>query len=273
MENKAALIHRIERMKPEFSPSELRVAEYILERQTMEPTASVKDIAAAAGVSEATVTRFCKRIGLKGFSRLREIMSAYAVTIAPNPVVAIEPGDSLDDIIAKTFEVFRTTLEDTRATLAPDRVMAAAKCIAEARRVEFFANGVSNYLARHAAVRLMALGVPCGTHDLHVAQLASARMLQETDVAFMVTHSGENPDILRLTSIAMEQKATIIALTGNRRSRMAKRADIALVTSERDLVQAPEAGPSRLSQLLGLETVVSAVTWYLKACGRSRLQT
>lgn len=264
MDEKVSLIRLIQRIEPEFTPSERRVARYILETQNLDGDASVRDVAAAAQVSEATVSRFCKRLGLKGFTQLREILSAFTVTVAPNPVVTIEDDDQLEDVIEKTFHTFRTTLEDTSRVLDPEELMRAAETIAQANRVEFFANGASGYMARHAAVRLMALGIPCTAHDLFVAQLASAKMLQPNDVAFMVTHSGENPDILRLASIAEEQRATVIVLTSNRRSRMAKRAGIKLVTAEWDLVPSAEAGPSRLSQFLGLEIVVSAVTWYLQ---------
>lgn len=268
VEEKISLINRIQRLDVEFTPSERRVARHILQRQSLEAEASVKDVAAAAQVSEASVTRFCKRVGLKGFSELKEILSTFTVMVAPNPVVAIEDDDDLDDVIAKTFQTFRTTLQDTKNTLDPDELMRAVRRIVEADKVEFFANGASGYMARHAAVRLMSLGIPCVGHDLYMAQLASAKMLGRNDVAFMVTHSGENPDVLRLASIAEEQRATVIVLTSNRRSRMAKRADIALITAEWDLVPAAEAGPSRLSQFLGLETVVSAVTWYLQTHGR-----
>lgn len=268
MDEKITLINRIQRVDPEFTPSERRVARYILQRQTVDAGATVKDLAAACQVSEATVNRFCKRVGLKGFAHLKEILSTYTVTVAPNPVVTIEQDDDLPAVVGKTFQVFRTTLEDTQNTLDAEELLRAARCIVEASKVEFFGNGASGYLARHAAVRLMALGIPCAAHDLYVAQLASARMLGPKDVAFMVTHSGENPDVLRLAAIAAEQRATVIVLTANRRSRMAKRADIALVTAEWSLVPAAEAGPSRLSQLVGLETVVSAVTWYLQRYGR-----
>lgn len=264
MDEKISLINLIQRIEPEFTPSEKRVASYILKRQNLDSDASVRDIAAAAQVSEATVTRFCKRLGLKGFTQLREVLSSFTVTVAPHPVVAIEEGDDLEDVMDKTFHTFRTTLEDTSRVLDPKELLRAAGAIVEADRVEFFANGASGFMARHAAVRLMSLDIPCTAHDLFVAQLASAKMLRRNDVAFMVTHSGENPDILRLTSIAEEQRATVIVLTSNRRSRMAKRADITLVTAEWDLVPAAEAGPSRLSQFLGLELVVSAVNWYLQ---------
>lgn len=268
MDDKIRLINRIQRVDPEFTPSERRVARYILQRQSIDSDATIKDLARAAQVSEATVSRFCKRIGLKGFAQLKEDLAGFTVTVAPHPVVAIEDDDDLDDVIAKTFQTFRTTLDDTRHMLNPDELLRAATKIAEARKVEFFANGASGYMARHAAVRLMSLGIPCVASDLYMAQLASVKMLSEGDVAFMVTHSGENPDVLRLAALANEQRATVITLTSDRRSRMAKRADIALITAEWDLVPAAEAGPSRLSQFLGLEMVVSAVTWHLQTHGR-----
>jgi len=269
LDEKAALIRLIQRLEREFTPSERRVARYVLERRSLENDSSVRGVAEAAQVSEATVTRFCKRLGLKGFKELRNVLSAWTVDPASHLSVAIEADDDLHDVMEKTWQAFRATVEDTGRMLDPEELERAAAAIAGAGRVEFFAGGASGYLARHAAVRLMALGIPCTVHDVFVAQLASAKMLRPGDVAFLVSHSGENPDILRLTRTAEEHGATVIVLTSNRRSRLARRADITLVTTEWDLVPATEARPSRLSQFLGLEAVVNAVTWYLqtRACG------
>lgn len=267
MEEKARLLGRIQRLDREFTPSEKRLARYILQRQSIDPDAMARDVARAASVSEATVSRFCKRLGLKGFKQLKEDLGGFTVTVAPNPVVTIEEDDDLDDVVEKTLQAFSATLDETRLTLQPDQLLRAATAIVQAEKVEFFAKGASGYMARHAAVRLMSLGIPSVASDLFTAQLASARMLGRDDVAFVVTHSGENPDALRLAATAREKGATVIALTSARNSRMARQADIPLVTAEWDLLPAAEAGPSRLSQFIGLEMVVSAVTWYLQTHG------
>lgn len=55
MDEKTALINRIQRVDAAPAPSERRVARYILQRQSLDADVTVKDIAAACQVSEATV--------------------------------------------------------------------------------------------------------------------------------------------------------------------------------------------------------------------------
>ena len=253
----------IQRLEREFTPSERRVARYVLERRSLENDSSVRGVAEAAQVSEATVTRFCKRLGLKGFKELRNVLSAWTVDPASHLSVAIEADDDLHDVMENLAGLPGDGENRTCSIRKSSSGPAAA--IAGAGRVEVFAGGASG---QPCGGPPYGLGDPCRPRRV-CRPTCLGKMLRPGDVAFLVSTAGENPDILRLTRTAEEHGATVIVLTSNRRSRLARRADITLVTTEWDLVPATEAGPSRLSQFLGLEAVVNAVTWYLqtRACG------
>jgi hypothetical protein len=73
-------------------PSERKVGEFVLARPTIAAELTIADLAAEVGVSEPTVIRFCRAIGLKGFQdlkrkALRDIERRKSVT-APSTIKA-----------------------------------------------------------------------------------------------------------------------------------------------------------------------------------------
>ena len=58
-----------ERISAEYynlTPAEKKAADYVLSHQRKTQDMSITELAAASGVAEATVSRFCRRLGCKG---------------------------------------------------------------------------------------------------------------------------------------------------------------------------------------------------------------
>ena len=54
-----------------FFDSEKKIAKYIMHHTSEVVNMTVGELSQASGASEASVSRFCKRIGLKGFHHLK----------------------------------------------------------------------------------------------------------------------------------------------------------------------------------------------------------
>ena len=77
------LMMKIEACLPNMSHAETLVARYILEHPTEIIGLSITALAAQSGASEATVVRFCRRLGMQGYQELK-------VTLAQDVVFPIE---------------------------------------------------------------------------------------------------------------------------------------------------------------------------------------
>ena len=60
------LLSRIVRLRPTMHPAERRVADLVLSDMDFAVHARTTDIAARAGVSAASITRFCRTVGCGG---------------------------------------------------------------------------------------------------------------------------------------------------------------------------------------------------------------
>ena len=70
--SKADIINQIVSARCSLSASEIKLADYILNHYSdLHMTLLIRDLAANCGVSEATVSRFCRHIGYVGFNQFK----------------------------------------------------------------------------------------------------------------------------------------------------------------------------------------------------------
>ena len=94
----------IEQQRDRLSPSETRVADFILSEPNPISQMSVGELARRVGVSEPTVIRLCRRLGYKGF---RDFKDALLTRITPSNTVLhreISTSDSLQLAASKVLE-------------------------------------------------------------------------------------------------------------------------------------------------------------------------
>ena len=65
------ILEEIQKKMPGFTKSEKQVAEYILAHANAVIELSISEIAALTNTSDATIIRFCKRLGLNGVYQLK----------------------------------------------------------------------------------------------------------------------------------------------------------------------------------------------------------
>ena len=108
----AGTLIRLRGLYPSLKTALREVADVILNQPEMAIYASVNEVAAAATVSEATVMRFCRILGFKGFQ-------AFKIALARERVVPFarqhEAVGAEDDaaIIRKVFATNEAALKDT----------------------------------------------------------------------------------------------------------------------------------------------------------------
>ncbi len=111
-----------ERISAEYynlTTAEKKAADYVLSHQRKAQDMSITELAAASGVAEATVSRFCRRLGCKGYNAFR---LAIANSIAqrpeqPNPLSGeVLDDDSFSDVCKKLlYREYQRYDADTRA--------------------------------------------------------------------------------------------------------------------------------------------------------------
>jgi RpiR family transcriptional regulator, carbohydrate utilization regulator len=208
----AQILKRITALRPSLSPAEARVADAVLAAPAWIVQSALSAVAARARVSDPTVIRFCRSLGLDGYQTFRLRLAHSLGSGASFLHGDVDRNDSVADLAAKVFERAARTLRDVSGQLAPDRLEAAIALLAAARRIEFYGLGSSGIVAADARHKFFRLGLQAVAYaDAHVHGMA-ATMLAPRDVVVAISSTGRTIDLIASVELAREAGADVIAI-------------------------------------------------------------
>ncbi len=197
-----------------LSPAERRVADAILADPDGAMRGTVASLAHAAGVSDPTVIRFCRALGLDGFSGLR-IALAQEDLRAPGPRVhrQVAPGQPVGAAAEAVLDSAIAEFERLRAALEPAALERAALAIVRAGRIEIWGFGASAAVAEDAAHKLFRIGRGVvARSDPHMQAMAAAT-LDGSAVVLAISHTGCSAELIDNVALAAANGAVVIAIT------------------------------------------------------------
>lgn len=240
---------RIRSLYSQFSEKEKVVADYILEHPEKIIHSTISQVAEDLEVADATVFRFCKRIGFKGYQAMKIALASEIVSPMEDIHETIHEDDDEKTIAEKVFKSNIRTLEDTLQVIDGEHFKAAVTAIHEARRIEFYGSGGSGAVAMDAHHKFLRAGFTTVYYSDSHLQLMGASQLTKHDVAVLISHSGASKDILSALDVAKANGAITIGITHFAKSPLSKKVDIPLYTVSQETDYRSEALASRLAQL------------------------
>ena len=217
-----------------FFDSEKKIANCIMERKREVVDMTVAELAQASGASDASVSRFCRRCGFKGFHQLkmtlaRELSEESQASVG-NDISRRDIGQSLQNILANKTEEIRQTV----AMMDPENLDRILDIIQKARMVQLVAVGNTIPVALDAAFKFNQLGIPAATGTILETQTAYAFNLGKKDVIIAISNSGVSRRLLRILEGASGNGVTVISITNNPESPVAKLSDYHITTATRE---------------------------------------
>jgi DNA-binding MurR/RpiR family transcriptional regulator len=210
---------------------------------------STSELASAAGTSAATVSRACQTLGFRGFQHLKLDVARAAPS----------PQNLNTHPLSRIFSDAADAISLGRASVDVVSIDAAVEALAAARRLVLVGTGFSAPPLQDAAMRFATVGRSVEAPSDVLGQQFAASSLTTADACLTVSYSGANIHTLNACRAAKEGGATLIAVTSFARSPLTRLADIALVTGP--VTRAHDIDPflSRLSHLLVLHTLHTAL--------------
>jgi DNA-binding MurR/RpiR family transcriptional regulator len=258
------LLGRLRIEGPTMPGALARIAETILADPETAAHASIVDLAELTGTSTATVTRFSRTLGFKGYANLRvaiatETGRAEQARWETDISGDIAPDDALDGVLKVIAAADMRAIQATAAGLDTADVEKVAAAIATAGRVEIFGLGSSGTAGREMAFRLERIRVPVWYRsDTHSA-LTNAALLGPGDVALGLSHSGRTREVIEMLGEAADHGALTVAVTSFGRSPLAESADVVFTTSVHETTFRVAALSALHSLLLVLDLIYVAV--------------
>ncbi|HVD21964.1 MAG TPA: MurR/RpiR family transcriptional regulator [Lapillicoccus sp.] len=250
---------RIQANVPQMSEAMTKLATLLLDEPLAPLELSITELAARAGTSAATVTRFCRLIGYAGYLPFRVGVAADAGRLRADETWrvdigrAFDPEDTPEQVLHTLAQSHQAALQATAESMDIDEVVRIAEAIATRARVDIYGIGGSAVMAREMQLRLYRIGINAHhwgeVHD----GLTSAALLDEDSVAIAISNTGRTVETIEMLAQAKSSGAFTLAITSNADSPLAALADVHLVTVAPDVYLQPDDLSAKHAQLFALD--------------------
>ena len=266
---------KVNREYYQLTGAERKIADYMLLQRQECQYLSISEMAEVAGVAEATVSRFCRRLGYKSYSDFKLAVAGSASAQRPmSPLYGVvQQEDSMGDMCQKIYAADVDAITQTLALINPAAIAAAADMLVSADRVLCMGLGGSMLLAQETA-HLFSTARPnfFAVEDPHFQAIRCA-LLTERDAVICFSYSGSSRDIVDMLKLVRGRGAKIILITRFPQSPGAACADVVLECGAREGPLQMCSIAARMGQLYIIDVLFSEVCRRdMETCRKRRKQ-
>lgn len=261
-ENKFSIIDLIYAEYNNFFESEKKIADYIVKNPEKVVETTIAELAKLANTSEASISRFCKKINMKGFHHLK-ITLAKELVESKTEAIKVSGHVSEDNIKGSLQNILTNKIEELKQTILmidEKKLKEILNSIKNARSVQFVAVGNTIPVAMDGAYKFNQIGILSAANTIWETQLAYTYNISSNDVVIIISNSGSSKTLIDIANIARGKGAKAIAITNSENSPLAKICNFHLKTSTREKLFLDEYYFSRISAMTVIEILYLFLT-------------
>ena len=220
------ILERIHASYYQLTATERRVADFVLAQHAQVQFMSITQLADECGTAEATISRFCRSLKLKGFNAFKIELARHSAPAAGRKQEhgADTPEGRCQQIEQVATDAIRQTIE----MVNPMLVQQAVELIEKAPRVMCIGSGGSMILASECAHMFSTVtGKFYSVSDSHM-QMSAAATLEKGSIILLFSYSGATTNGIQVLEVAKSRGIKTILVTRFPKSPAAKLADVVL---------------------------------------------
>ncbi|STO31359.1 Uncharacterized HTH-type transcriptional regulator ybbH [Fusobacterium necrogenes] len=228
---------KINSMLDNISSTERKVGEYVLNNPEKIKELNTYELANVTKTSQASVVRFAKRLGFRGFpdfklSLSQDLGNRKAESHINIMHEEIKPEDNFEIIGRKIANENITAINETHEIADFEELEKAVVMLSKARKIMLAGIGFSGIVAKDFFYKLLELGKYAMIElDTHM-QLSCLSTMGEKDVLFVISHSGKTKEMYHVVEVAKSRGVKVISMTSMAPNPIRDLADIKLNTVE-----------------------------------------
>lgn len=235
--------------------AEKKAADYLIAHQEDVINMSVSELAQNCDTSQATIIRFCKKIGCGGFHQLKLKLageqSRQEEPAASNEINIDNMEQSLHNIMTSKVEEIKATFHNFDKKDLREVVDAVLK----ADLIEFAAMGNTIPIAMDGTYKFNQLGLHAVTSPIWETQEAFARTMKEGDVFFAISASGASKRLIRMAEIVKKRGGVTVVITNQSRAPLTEICDHVIITATREHVFYDQVSFTRMAAMAVIDTL------------------
>lgn len=201
-----------------FTTVEKNIADFFI-RNRKKVDFSAKAVAERLFVSEASLSRFAKKCGYRGY---REFIYQYEETFVEKP-------ESITGNTRVVLNVYQELLNKTYSLVDEAQIARISRYLNHASRVFVCGIGSSGLAAREMKLRFMRIGVDIDSIQDSDLMRMQAVFQNQTCLVFGISISGEKEEVLYLLKEAHRRKARTVIVTAKNNEKLEEFCDEVLL--------------------------------------------
>ncbi len=256
----------------QFTKTEKKVADYILEDPRRALFLSITDLAESCGVGDTSVFRFCKTLELNGYQEFKMLLSLSLSESNDLDQFAgknVALTDSFSQVAQKVLAANVKTLNETYSLLDEASFNRAIGLLDSAKSIYFFGVGGSMLTAMKAMNKFLRIEpkVRC-LPDTHMQAMA-ASVMEPGDAAVLFSYSGATKDTNHVAQLARKAGASVICITRFVKSPLTAYADVTLLSGANEGPFQSGSTSAEVSQMFLIDLLYTEYyRRYFKRCSR-----
>jgi len=242
-----------------LSRVEKKIADCILENPSVFIKLSMTELSKVSGVSQGSINNFSKKFCQDGFSALKLKIAASNSEKNEQPFSFIEKYQDVKAAMKVKIKENDVAFNRTYDINSEEELKKAVDLILAAEKIELFGLFRSGIVAYDFYFQLIQLGIPASYISDTLMWSVSASMLNEKDLLFVVSSSGKTKDVIDAVKIAKKNNVSIICLTADRFSPLAKISDVVLLAATSDFSISERSNEIVHNQFLIINTLCSYI--------------
>lgn len=207
---------------------------------------SITELASQLKMAEATVVRFCKKLGYNGFQDFKLSLIKELGTMERSDV---------SSTVKRIARQMTDAITETSYGMDYDKCLEIARLLVQAKKIGAFGVGNSAVPAMEIGNILARIGINVVvTPDPHMQAITTSHMT-ENDVVILISVSGSTKDIIDVAEIAKRNGVKVVVITCYDRSPLAKYGDYVLLSTRREA--AHEGGS--VSTLVSISFIINVL--------------
>lgn len=260
---KTKVLVNIQNKYTSFSLKEKKIADYIMSNYSTMHNINIVNLAEKTGTSNATITRFCKKIGCNSFVEMKLGLSAANYK-------SVDSDES--NVFYTVHSYYQTVISRTQEIIDKKQINILIDKLKSSKRVYVYGVGSSGLSSIEMKYRLQRMGIDIDSiTDSHMMIMSSV-LVKANDLVIGISNSGTTQEVVKALNGARKNGAFTVAITNFNDTPLTDTADLKLITYNSKFIGENSFINTQLS-ITYLLDVISIILLEDKELSRQRQKT
>lgn len=264
----STVISKIISMQPSFTISENAISQYVINNAEQVLTTTITTLANETGTSEASINRFCKKLGYKGYNGLK---IALAQENFYNTMAQDSPSNG--SFITSVTADYRNMLNNTAAMLDETMIFETVEAIKKANNINIFALANTAFIAKEFRFKLEMVGIRAKDFTNLLNMAVQSSNISPGDLSIFIAPSIMMKDIFHVASTSIDRGAKNLTITSVDSPKLNDISDFKFIVSDKILTSNSVSLSNNLMYLYVTDILYSALLGSDKALRQKKLNS